>query len=122
MSKLEGIIRGCKDIGRGFKVLAGVKPFARGDKKLAIAANLIQKAITMAGARGVGAGRRLTINTIDDVLKERLKKNPLAKEEELLKPFLNTPDFMDLLKELDMGERDLKFFVGEALKKGGKND
>jgi len=121
MSKLKSFISGCKVFIRGLKVLSGVKPFAKGDKKLAIASNLIQKPIAMGGA-GVGVGRRLTLNVIDDVLKERLKKNPLAKEEELLKPFLSTPDFMDLLKELDMGERDLQFFAGEALKKGEKND
>jgi len=119
MSKLEGIIRGYKDFGRGLKVLVGVKPFARGDKKLAIAANFLQKLIPMGGARGIGAVRQQTIKAIEDVLRERLKKNPLAKEEELLKPFLITPDFMDLLKKLDMGEKDLRFFAGEALKKGG---
>lgn len=111
-----------KDLGRGFKVLAGVKPFARGDRNLAIAANLLQKLIVMGGTAGVGAVRQQTIRAIEGVLKERLKKNPLAEEEDLLKPFLITPDFMDLLKELDMGEKDLRFFAGEALKKGGKND
>ena len=111
-----------KDLGRGFKVLTGVKPFARGDRNLAIAANLLQKLIAMGGGVGIGAVRQQTIRAIEGVLKERLKKNPLAKEEELLRPFLITPDFMDLLKELDMGERDLQFFASEALKKGGEND
>ena len=120
MSKLKGFISGCKVFISGVKVLAGTQPFAGGDKNLAIAANLIQKPIAM-GGKGIGAGRRLTLNVIDDVLKEGLKKNPLAKEDELLKPFLTTPAFMDLLKTLDLGERDLQFFAGEALKKGGKN-
>jgi len=111
-----------KDFRRGLKVLIGKEHFAGGDRNLAIAANLLQKLIAMGGARGAGVVRQQTIKAIEDVLKERLKKNPSAKEEELLKPFLTTPDFMDLLKELDMGERDLKFFVSEALKKGEKND
>ncbi len=110
-----------KDFRRGLKVLTGKQSFAGGDRNLAIAANLLQKLIAMGGGAGVGAVRQQTIRAIEGVLQERLKKNPLAKEEELLKPFLTTPDFMDLLKELDMGETDLRFFVGEALKKGGKN-
>ena len=111
-----------KDFRRGLKVLTGKQHFAGGDKNLAIAANLLQKLITMGGGAGIGAVRQQTIRAIEGVLKEGLKKNPSAKEEELLKPFLTTPDFMDLLKTLDMGERDLKFFVSEALKKGEKND
>ena len=111
-----------KDFRRGLKVLTGKQHFAGGDRNLAIAANLLQKLIAMGGGAGIGAVRQQTIKAIEDVLKERLKKNPSAKEEELLKPFLTTPDFMDLLKALDMGESDLQFFAGEALKKGGKND
>jgi len=119
MSKLKSSL---KDFRNGLKVLTGAKPFARGDKNLAMAANLLQKLIPMGGARGIGLVRQQAIKAIGDVLRERLKKNPLAEEEELLKPFLTTPDFMELLKVLDMGERDLRFFAGEALKKGGKND
>ena len=111
-----------KDFRRGLKVLIGAKPFAGGDKNLAITANLLQKLIVMGGAAGVGAVRQQTIRAIEGVLKERLKKNPLAQEEELLKPFLTTPDWMDLMRDLDMGEKDLQFFVGEALKKWGKNE
>jgi len=111
-----------KDFRRGLKVLTGKQSFAGGDRNLAIAANLLQKLIVMGRGAGIGAVRQQTIRAIEGVLQEGLKKNPLAKEEELLKPFLITPDFMDLLKELDMGERDLQFFAGEALKKGGKND
>ena len=111
-----------KDFRRGLKVLTGKQSFAGGDKNLAIAANLLQKLIVMGRGAGIGAVRQQAVRLITEVLKERLKKNPLAKEEELLKPFLTTPDFMDLLKVLDMGERDLQFFASEALKKGGKND
>ena len=126
MSKLkciiQGIIRGYKDFRLGLKVLTGAKPFARGDKNLAMAAKLFQNLIPMGRAKGVGLVRQRAIKLIEGVLRERLKKNPLAKEEELLNPFLTTPDFMELLKVLDMGKKDLQFFAGEALKKGGKND
>lgn len=122
MNKVKGFISGCRVFIRGLKVLIGIKPFARGDRNLAMATKFIQMARAMGGARGVGVARQQAINAIDDVLKEGFKKNPLAKEEDLLKPFLITPDFMDLLKALDLGERDLRFFAGEALKKRGKNE
>ncbi len=108
-----------KQLVDGLKVLTGAKSFARGDKNLAIVANLLQ---TLSGMAGAGVVRGQAIKAIEKVLEERIKKNPLAKADDLLAPILGTPDFMDLLKTLDLGERDLQFFAGEALKKGGKND
>lgn len=117
MSKVKGFIAGCKVFIHGLKVLIGIKPFAKGDKKLAVAANVLRSYIPMAG---VGVVRRQLINAIEADLKKEVKKKPLVTADELLAKALGTPDYMALLKELDMGERDLRFFAGEALRQWGK--
>lgn len=108
-----------KDFIRGLKVLTGAKPFAGGDKNLAVAASLLQKLIAIGG---VGVVRGQAIKAIEKMLEEGIKKNPLAKADDLLSPILGTPGFMDLLKDLDLGEKDLRFFANEALQKWGKNE
>lgn len=118
MNKVKAFISGCKVFIRGFKVLIGIKPFARGDKNLAVAANLLRTYIPMAG---VGVVRGQIVNEINNDLKKEVKKNPSIAVDDLLANSLSTPDFMDLLKDLDLGEQDLRFFAGEALKKWGKD-
>lgn len=102
---------------RGLKVLIGIKPFARGDKQLAVMANVVRSYIPMAG---VGVVRRQIVNEIESHLKKEVKKNPLVTVDDLLAKALGTPDYMDLLRDLDMGEKDLRFFANEALKKWGE--
>lgn len=119
MSKGKDFIGRCKVFIRGLKVLIGNKPFAKGDKKLAVAANLLRSYIPMVG---VGVIRRQIVNEIEAHLKKEIKKNPLVTADDLLANSLGTPDYMDLLKDLDLGEKDLRFFAGEALQKWGKND
>lgn len=118
MNKIKGTNK-IKQLVDGLKVLTGVKPFTRGDKNLAVAANLFQ---TLIGIAGVGVVRGQAIKAIEKMLEERIKKNPLAKADDLLGPILSTPDFMDLLKVLDLGETDLRFFADEALNKWGKKN
>ncbi len=117
MNKVKSFILGCRVFMNGLKVLIGIKPFARGDKKLAIAANMVRSYIPLAG---VGVVRKQIVKEIETDLKKRIKKTPLVTVNELLAKVLSTPDYMDLLKDLDMGEDDLRFFAGEALKQWGK--
>jgi len=119
MNKVRDFISGYKVFIRGLKVLIGIKPFARGDKKLAVLSTQLRSYVPVAG---VGVVRRQIVNEIESHLKTEVKKNPLVTADALLANALGTPDYMDLLKDLDMGEKDLRFFASEALKKWGKND
>ena len=119
MRVLRGFIGGCRTFIRGLKVLVGIKPFAKGDKKLAVMADMLRSYIPMAG---VGVVRRQIVNEIESHLKKEVRRNPLITADDLLAKALGTPAYMDLLKDLDLGERDLRFFAGEALKRWGRND
>ena len=119
MKIFKNFIRGCKDFWRGLKVLIGITPYARGDKKLAVQANLLRTYIPVAG---VGVVRRQIVVEINKHLEREIKKNSVITADELLANVLQTPDYMDMLKDLQLGERDLRFFAKEALKKWGKND
>lgn len=118
MKKLRGFIDGCRTFIRGLKVLIGIKPYGRGDKQLAILSATVRRYIPMAG---VGVVRKQIVNEIESHLNREIKRNPKATVDELLSKALSTPDYMDLMKDLDMGEKDLRFFAGEALKKRGKH-
>lgn len=107
-----------KDFIRGVRVLSGNKPFAGGDKNLAIASNLLQSFMS---TMKVGVTRSKTVEVTNKILEDRIKKNPQIEMVELLKIFKDTPAYMELLKDLDMGEDDLRFLASVALKKGGKN-
>lgn len=106
-----------KDFIRGLQVLSGNKPFAGGDKNLAIASDLLKNFLPN---MGVGVTRSKTTEATNRILESKVKKNPQIEMDELLKIFKDTPAYMDLLKDLDMGEDDLRFLASEALKKWGK--
>jgi len=106
-----------KQFYQGLKVVTGKADYARGDKNLAIAANMLKLLIPIGG---IGVVRGRTNEVVERILKEKLKKNPTATVDDLVSVFLDTPDFMDLLKLVDMGEKDLRFFTGETLRQWGK--
>jgi len=117
--KLRGFIDNCRTFIRGLKILIGIRPYGRGDKKLAIISATVRGYIPIAGVPVV---RKQIINEIQSHLRGEVKKNPSVTADELLANALGTPDYMNLLKDLDMGERDLRFFASEALKTRRKND
>ncbi len=119
MSKRKGIISGAKDFGRGLRVLVGNKPFSGGDKTLAAGANMLRSLIPMAG---IGVVRKQLINEIESHLKKEVKKDPVTTVDKLLATSLGTPEYMALLKDLELGEKDLRFFAEQALQKGKKHD
>lgn len=108
-----------KDFIRGIQVLSGNKPFAGGDRNLAIASDLLQK---FSSNMGVGVTRNKTVEATNRILDDKIKKNPKIEIDELLKIFRDTPAYMDLLKDLDMGDGDLIFLANEALGRSSKND
>ena len=110
MSKLRQFID-------GVKVLSGNKPFAGGDKNLAIASDLLKKFLPN---MGMGVTRSRTVEATNKILESKVKKNSQIEIDELIKVFKDTPAYMDLLKALDMGENDLWFLAEQALEKGKK--
>jgi len=116
--KITNFFSGIRTFFRGLKVLIGITPYARGDKKLAVLSATVRSYIPVAGVRVV---RRQIVNSIEKDLNIAVKKNPKVTVDALLSKALNTPDYMDMLKDLDMGEKDLRFFATEALKTRRKN-
>ena len=118
MGKLKRFIGGCRTFWRGLKILVGVKPFVGGDKKLAILSSTIRPYVQVAGVPVV---RKQLIKEIEKDLKGQIKKTPLITADQLLSKALKTPEYMALLKDIELGETDLRFFANQALQKwGGK--
>ena len=87
-----------------------------GNKSLAYMSRFVRGTISIAGVDEV---RKQVIGGIEGDLKRALHKNPSASIEELIQDALNTPDYMALLKELDMGVEHLRLLAWEAQTKGG---
>lgn len=90
-----------------------------GNKSLAYTSRFIRGLIP---AAGVDAIRKRVISGIEGDLKRAIKKNKQATIDDLLKDALNTPDYMALLKDLDMSEEHLRLLAQEALKERRSNE
>ena len=82
-------------------------------KSLASASQMLRGLIPIAG---VDVIREQFINGMGDEFRRTVEEKPLFTVDELISDALDSPDFMDLLKALDMGEKDLRLFASEALK------
>ena len=118
MRTLKRFVGGCRVFWRGLKILVGVKPFPSGDKKLAILSSTIRPYVQVAG---VGVVRKQLLREIETDLKGQVKKNPRITADQLLSKALKTPEYMALLKDIELGETDLRFFADQALQKWGEN-
>jgi len=83
-----------------------------GNKSLAYISRFIRGLIPTAGKDAV---RKRVITGIEGDLKRAVKKNPSATIEELIHDAITTPDYMALLKELDMDRSHLEVKAQEAL-------
>jgi len=84
-----------------------------GNKSLAYISRFIRGTIPTAGKDAV---RKRVITGIEGDLKRVIKKNPSATVEELIHDAVTTPDYMVLLKELDMDRSHLEVLAQEALR------
>jgi len=88
-----------------------------GNKSLAYMSRLVRGTIPIAGLDRV---RKQVISGIEGDLRRAIKKNPSATIDSLIQDALNTPDYMALLKDLDMGEDHLRLLAKEAQQKWGE--
>jgi len=65
-------------------------------------------------AFGVDIMRPRVIKTIEDDLRREAKKRGQAGVDKMLQEALNTPAYMDMLKDLGMGEEHLRLMAKEA--------
>jgi len=84
-----------------------------GNKSLAYMSRIIRGSI---GIAGTDATRKRVIASIESDLKRAIKKKPFATIEELIHDAITTPDYMELLKELDMDRSHLEVMAQETLK------
>ena len=83
-----------------------------GNKSLAYTSRFVRGLIPTAG---VAVIRKRVIDSIESDLKRAIKKNHTATVDVLIRDVVNTPDYMALLKDLDMNEDHLHAMAQEAL-------
>lgn len=103
-----------KDFVRGLKILAGGGTKG-GDKKLARLALFTKGMIPAYGADVV---RKQLIKGIEGDIDRCLKKtNPKDEIDKMIANAMNTPDYVSLLKELNLNEDHLHYLADEGMKK-----
>lgn len=111
-----GMRQAVKDFGRGIQVLRG-KSEGEGDRKLARVALVIDEMTTGANKHQVAAK---LIKSIEGDFKRYARKGGEAMLDENIERAMGTPEYVALLKRLDMGKANLIVLKREALKKYAK--
>ena len=105
------------DFCRGLSIIFSKPKAGEGDRKLAKMSKMV---ITMIPTYGKRAVRLQVIKSIESDLKRKAKKGGKDAVEGLLENALRTPEYMRLLRKLDLGEPHLRVMAMEALKNRGK--
>lgn len=111
-----GIRSGFRDFVTGLRILLGRCREGEGDPGLARMARIIETTIT---GRNKYAVAKQVIKSIEKEMARLAKKGPERVDAEIQK-CLDTPDYMHMLKRLDMGEPNLRVMGMEALKRREK--
>ena len=85
-----------------------------GGKSLAYVSKVVRGLIPSFGVEII---RKRVISGIEGDLKRALKKNPKATVDELIHDAINTPEYIALLKDINMNEEHLKVMAKEAQEK-----
>ena len=85
-----------------------------GSKSLAELSKVL-RATLMAAPTSKIALHNKVVSAIQGDLKRAIKKNPASTVDSLISVAANTPEYMDLLKDLDMDIETLKVLAQEAL-------
>lgn len=87
-----------------------------GSKSLAYMSRVVRGTIRIVG---VDVARKQVIKGIEgDIERATKSKDASVAIEKLIQDALNTPDYMELLKELDMGEEHLRVLAKQVQEKG----
>lgn len=105
------------DFCRGLSFIFGKPEEGKGDRQLAKISKILMATIPVAGVDRV---RKELIKGVEGDMKRAVKKNPSATVDELVAPALETPDYMALLKDLDMNIEHLKVIAREVLGVSGE--
>lgn len=104
------------DFRRGLSFLFGKPEEGEGDRKLAKMSQTVEAMIPNYGKRAV---RTQVIKSIESDFKRKAKKGGQEAVEALIQNALQTPEYMRLLRRLDLDEPHLRVMAREALKKAG---
>jgi len=108
---------GFTDFRRGLSIIFGKPEKGEGDRKLARLSKLVMGQIP---AYGKDVVRTQVIKSIESDFKRAAKKNGKAAIEKLIQNALSTPEYMQLLRRLNLEEPHIRVMAMEALKKYGK--
>jgi len=105
---------GFADFRRGLSIIFGKPEKGKGDRKLARLSKLVMGQIP---AYGKDVVRTQVIKSIESDFKRAAKKNGKAAVEKLIQNALSTPEYMQLLRRLNLEEPHIRVMAMEALKK-----
>ena len=105
------------DFRKGLSFLFGKPEEGEGDRKLAKMSQIVMAQIPNYGKRAV---RTQVIKSIESDFKKWSKKGGKDLVEEKIQNALRTPEYMQLLRKLDLNEIHLRIMAKEALKKNEK--
>lgn len=104
--------QGVKDFRKGLSVIFGQSKAGEGDRKLARMAVIVDSQIDVYGKRAV---RLQVIKSIESDLKRTAKKGKDAVDS-LMQSAFNTPEYMKMLRRLDLDESHVRVMAMNALK------
>jgi len=113
MSIKSGFVNFCK----GLSIIFGKPKAGEGDRKLAKMSGMVMAQIPIYGTRAV---RTQVIKSIETDLKRKAKKGGKDAVEGMVENALQTPEYMRLLRKLDLEEPHLWEMAMEALKNKAK--
>jgi len=105
------------DFGRGLSIIFSKPKAGEGDRKLAKMSLVVMAQIPLYGKIAVS---KQLIKSIEADLKRKAKKGGNDAVESMLENALQTPEYMRLLRKLDMGEPHLRIMARAALKNRDK--
>ena len=106
------ILSGIKDFFNGLSTIFGKPKPGEGDRKLAKLATIVEGQIDIYGKNVV---RDQVIKSIESDMKRAAKKGKDSTDA-LIKNALSTPEYMKLLRRLDLGEPNIIVMAREALR------
>ena len=105
------------DFGRGLSIIFSKPKTGEGDRKLAKMSMIVMAQIPFYGKISVS---KQVIKGIESDLNRKAKKGGKDAVESMLENALRTPEYMRLLRKLDLGEPHLRIMAREALKNRDK--
>lgn len=111
VTKIRG---GFRDFKAGMSIILGKAGEGEGDRKLAKMSNIVIAQIPTYGKNVV---RQQVIKGIESDLKRAVKKGGKEATEEVIQNALATPEYVKMLRKLDLNEPIVRVLAMEALNK-----